>query len=102
MRTGGRAKNIGWRLDYFVINQEAWKYVKESRINNDVFGSDHCPIELVVDFTEWLNSIGEKSEVIAIQNILKIYLQKTSDKKCVFYTIKCYIWINYNFFYLYL
>ncbi len=44
MRTGGRAKNIGWRLDYFVINTEAWKYVKESRINNDVHGSDHCPI----------------------------------------------------------
>jgi exonuclease III len=46
MRTGGRAKNIGWRLDYFVVNQEALPYVKDSLINNDVFGSDHCPVEL--------------------------------------------------------
>ena len=44
MRTGGRAKNIGWRLDYFVINKEGLKYVKDSLINNDIFGSDHCPI----------------------------------------------------------
>ncbi len=46
MRTGGRAKNIGWRLDYFIVNEEAIKYVKDSLINNDVFGSDHCPVEL--------------------------------------------------------
>jgi len=46
MRTGGRAKNIGWRLDYFVIDKESLKFVKDSLINNDIFGSDHCPIEL--------------------------------------------------------
>jgi exonuclease III len=46
MRTGGRAKNIGWRLDYFVVNKEALAMVKDSTINNDVYGSDHCPIEL--------------------------------------------------------
>lgn len=46
MRTGGRGKNIGWRLDYFVINKEALKFVKDSLINNDIFGSDHCPVEL--------------------------------------------------------
>jgi exonuclease III len=34
MRTGGRAKNIGWRLDYFVINKEGLKHVKDSLINN--------------------------------------------------------------------
>jgi exonuclease III len=46
MRTGGRQKNIGWRLDYFIVNKEFQKYVQDSTINNDVFGSDHCPIEL--------------------------------------------------------
>lgn len=46
MRTGGRAKNIGWRLDYFLINEESWSIVKNSKINNDIYGSDHCPIEL--------------------------------------------------------
>ena len=46
MRTGGRAKNIGWRLDYFVVNKEFLRHVKDSRINNDIIGSDHCPIEI--------------------------------------------------------
>jgi exodeoxyribonuclease III len=46
MRTGGRAKNIGWRLDYFLIDEKSGAKVKDSTINNDIFGSDHCPIEL--------------------------------------------------------
>ena len=46
MRSGGRAKGIGWRLDYFVVPKEFQKFVKDSRINNDIMGSDHCPIEL--------------------------------------------------------
>ena len=46
MRSGGRAKGIGWSLDYFVVPKEFQKFVKDSRINNDIMGSDHCPIEL--------------------------------------------------------
>lgn len=46
MRTGGRAKNIGWRLDYFLVDDKSAALVKDSQINNDIFGSDHCPIEL--------------------------------------------------------
>jgi exonuclease III len=34
MRTGGRAKNVGWRLDYFLVNKEAMSVVKDSKINN--------------------------------------------------------------------
>jgi exodeoxyribonuclease III len=49
MRTGGRAKGIGWRLDYFLINDSAFSQVKDSMINNDIYGSDHCPIELVLE-----------------------------------------------------
>ena len=49
MRTGGRAKNIGWRLDYFLVSEPSIKHVKDSTINNDIFGSDHCPIELTLD-----------------------------------------------------
>jgi len=46
MRTGGRAKNIGWRLDYFLVDSKSIDLVKDSTINNDIYGSDHCPIEL--------------------------------------------------------
>ena len=47
MRSNARASNKGWRLDYFVVDSEGFKKgVKDSVINNTVFGSDHCPIEL--------------------------------------------------------
>jgi exodeoxyribonuclease-3 len=49
MRSGGREKGIGWRLDYFVVPQEFNKHVKDSRINNDIMGSDHCPVELDIE-----------------------------------------------------
>jgi len=49
MRTGGRAKGIGWRLDYFLINKSSLSQVKDSLINNDIYGSDHCPIELKIE-----------------------------------------------------
>ena len=47
MRTAARKVNKGWRLDYFVVDNEGMKRVKESSINNDIMGSDHCPIELI-------------------------------------------------------
>ena len=41
-----REKNIGWRLDYFLVSQELKKNIRKAEILNDIFGSDHCPIEL--------------------------------------------------------
>ena len=43
-----RSKNIGWRLDYFIVNKEFIKKVIDSKILNEVEGSDHCPIELEI------------------------------------------------------
>jgi len=48
MRTNARASNQGWRLDFFVINDEAMAAINKSLINNDILGSDHCPIELEI------------------------------------------------------
>jgi len=45
-RTNARANNVGWRIDYFCINDAAAKRVKSSRIMPDISGSDHCPIVL--------------------------------------------------------
>ncbi|MFI5412450.1 MAG: exodeoxyribonuclease III [Candidatus Micrarchaeales archaeon] len=39
-----RSRNIGWRIDYFVISEKLRKYLKKSIILKDVMGSDHCPI----------------------------------------------------------
>ncbi|MBR9707620.1 MAG: exodeoxyribonuclease III, partial [Candidatus Diapherotrites archaeon] len=43
-----RARNIGWRLDYFCVSQNFISQVNKSTILSDVMGSDHCPVELVI------------------------------------------------------
>ena len=44
-----RETNAGWRLDYFIISKDYFNKVKSSNILGDVYGSDHCPIELELD-----------------------------------------------------
>jgi exodeoxyribonuclease-3 len=43
-RPGVREKNVGWRLDYFMANEEFKDRLKTSYHRNDIFGSDHCPV----------------------------------------------------------
>ena len=43
-----RSKNIGWRIDYFIVNKEFINKVKDTKILNEVEGSDHCPIVLEI------------------------------------------------------
>jgi exodeoxyribonuclease-3 len=43
-----RAKNAGWRIDYFVLSQALKERLKDSMIYSDVLGSDHCPIGLLL------------------------------------------------------
>jgi exodeoxyribonuclease-3 len=45
-RFNARAKNVGWRIDYFCVSREAEKNVKDAAILNEILGSDHCPVEL--------------------------------------------------------
>jgi exodeoxyribonuclease-3 len=46
-RFSARFKNIGWRIDYFCVDQVAKTKVKSAAILKDVLGSDHCPVELL-------------------------------------------------------
>ena len=48
VRTNARARNIGWRLDYFWVSQKFWHRVESARICPEIFGSDHCPVELTL------------------------------------------------------
>ncbi|HOD48508.1 MAG TPA: exodeoxyribonuclease III [Candidatus Hydrogenedentes bacterium] len=48
-RTNARARNIGWRLDYHVIDEGLLPRLQESRIHSDVQGSDHCPVSVAID-----------------------------------------------------
>ena len=45
-RFNARAKNIGWRIDYFCVNQSARKNVQSGSILQKILGSDHCPVQL--------------------------------------------------------
>jgi len=49
MRTMARERNIGWRIDYFFVNKEFKKNVKNAFIMQDVTGSDHCPVGIEIE-----------------------------------------------------
>jgi len=44
-----REKNIGWRIDYFCVSERLKPRLVDAAILSDVYGSDHCPIELVIE-----------------------------------------------------
>ena len=45
-RYNARAKNIGWRIDYFVVDPASRDRVKNASIHADITGSDHCPVSI--------------------------------------------------------
>lgn len=45
-RAGARAKNVGWRIDYFLVSESLAKRIQFTDLLNDVHGSDHCPVLL--------------------------------------------------------
>ena len=49
-RFQARAKNAGWRIDYFLISKSLKDNLKSAHIHTDILGSDHCPVECVLEF----------------------------------------------------
>ena len=45
-----REKNIGWRIDYFITSEDIKNKIKDAKIHSEIFGSDHCPVELDIEF----------------------------------------------------
>ncbi len=43
-----REKNAGWRIDYFIVSNALQPLLRDAAIHNDVFGSDHCPVSLII------------------------------------------------------
>lgn len=48
-RFHAREKNAGWRIDYFIVSDRLVERVKASEIHAEIFGSDHCPVEMVLE-----------------------------------------------------
>ncbi|EFP62543.1 exodeoxyribonuclease III [Erysipelotrichaceae bacterium AF15-26LB] len=45
-RFKAREKNAGWRIDYFLVSEDAKDGIREAKIHTDIYGSDHCPVSL--------------------------------------------------------
>ena len=48
-RFHAREKNAGWRIDYFIVSERLMRRVSGATIHTEVFGSDHCPVELTIE-----------------------------------------------------
>jgi len=50
VRFGARAKNVGWRIDYFLVDEKLKSSIEGCSIQDQIMGSDHCPISLKMSF----------------------------------------------------
>lgn len=48
-RFQARKKNIGWRIDYFLVSERLLPRIREARIHTDIEGSDHCPVSIIIE-----------------------------------------------------
>lgn len=48
-RFNSRERNAGWRIDYFLVSEEAKDKIVDAKIHTEIYGSDHCPVELEID-----------------------------------------------------
>ena len=48
-RAAARSRNVGWRIDYFIVSDGMKDKIKDSKILPDIMGSDHCPVELIIE-----------------------------------------------------
>ena len=48
-RAFARVKNVGWRIDYFLVSKDLKDRIIDATIENDIYGSDHCPVTLKID-----------------------------------------------------
>ena len=49
-KTKARERDIGWRIDYFFMNKQSIDNLSDAFIMKDVYGSDHCPVGITLDF----------------------------------------------------
>jgi exodeoxyribonuclease-3 len=49
MKTHARERNVGWRIDYFFVNKEFIKHIKNAFIMQEIIGSDHCPVGIEIE-----------------------------------------------------
>ena len=48
-RMKARERNAGWRIDYFIVSERLNEKLKGASIHSEIYGSDHCPVELLIE-----------------------------------------------------
>jgi exodeoxyribonuclease-3 len=48
VKSGARNRNIGWRIDYVIVDESLKKNIVDTKIYSEIYGSDHCPISITV------------------------------------------------------
>ena len=48
-RAASRARNVGWRIDYFIVSERLRGHIKKAEIWSEIMGSDHCPVMLELE-----------------------------------------------------
>jgi exodeoxyribonuclease III len=46
--SNARARNIGWRIDYFIVSERIYDKIEEIKHRPEIYGSDHCPVEMII------------------------------------------------------
>ncbi len=59
---GARSRNVGWRIDYFLVSNRLRPGLKRAMIQPAVLGSDHCPVGIEIDVAEPVKPAGKKAK----------------------------------------
>ena len=51
-RFSARAKNAGWRIDYFIVSERLKDRIEEAAVHTEIMGSDHCPVSLKLNMKQ--------------------------------------------------
>jgi exodeoxyribonuclease III len=46
--SNARARNVGWRIDYFIVSERIYEKIEDMKLRPEIHGSDHCPVELTI------------------------------------------------------
>ena len=74
-----REKNVGWRIDYFIVSKSIENKIKEAKIHDEILGSDHCPVELEIDLKYGRRKYGGNKTRMEKKNIMVVNCNSSSN-----------------------
>ena len=75
--SNSRQLNRGWRIDYVIVSEESVGAIIEAEIRDKVKGSDHCPVDLLID----LDKLGQEEQLVICENKIQVQDSKLEEVK---------------------